>query len=87
MTRKDFELIAEVIAARVADVDAGSYGSYTRLARQAELVATTHTLAVALRTTNPNFNATRFVEAALGPPPKGVSSLPTKLADVESPTS
>lgn len=86
MTRKDFELIARVVRDRVDMVGAMNATTY----QSGMLLAITllaSDFAKALRVTNPNFNAARFVEAALGPPPKGVSSLPTKLADVESPTS
>lgn len=86
MTRKDFELIARVVRERADMVGALSASSH----QSGMLLAITLLVADfsrALRTTNPNFNARRFMEAALGPPPEGVASLPTKLADVESPTS
>lgn len=87
MTKKDFELIAGVIAARVASVNAAGT-DYRQSARLGELRDTALLFTIALSATNTGFDRDRFIEAALRPPRKGIAAtLPAKLANVESPTS
>ena len=70
MTRKDFELIAEVLAYRRAAVR--MLAEDTQRGRAAErakidiLQITTYAFADALATTNPRFDRDRFINAATG---------------------